>query len=130
MSSYQNLIQGRQGFDKSLPWLINRNLLLKTVKCGNNFLYLFITILWAKITSVYRAYVNDKTVSRKFKLFYCSDFVGNNKTETYLEVSNCIPVLVVGLRQPLVWPAFCLDRFPWQCRCQQLPAKWNNIINV
>jgi hypothetical protein len=41
VSSYQNLIQGIegiQGFVKSLPLLVNINLLLKIVKCCNIFL--------------------------------------------------------------------------------------------
>jgi len=33
VSSYQIIIQGKQGFYISLPWLFNRNLLLKNVKC-------------------------------------------------------------------------------------------------
>ncbi len=41
VSSNQNLIQGIQGFDKSLPWLVNRNLLLKIGKCRNLFLYFY-----------------------------------------------------------------------------------------
>jgi hypothetical protein len=42
VSSYQNLIQGIKGFDKSLPWLVNRNLLLKILKCRN----IFFIFLW------------------------------------------------------------------------------------
>jgi hypothetical protein len=40
VSSYQNLIQGIQGFGKSLPWLVNRNRLLKIVECCNIFVSL------------------------------------------------------------------------------------------
>jgi len=51
VSSYQKIIQGTQGFYKSLPWLFNRNLLLKNVNVAIYF-YLFIAILCAKILCV------------------------------------------------------------------------------
>jgi len=54
VSSYQIIIQGKQGFYKSLLWLFNRNLLQKNVKCCNVFLsfYRNSTVLCAKILCV------------------------------------------------------------------------------
>jgi len=41
--------QGVQGFNKSLPWLFYRNLLLKNVKCCNIFLFFYRIIVWKNI---------------------------------------------------------------------------------
>ena len=46
--------QGVQGFNKSLPWLFYRNLLLKNVKCCNIFLFFYRIIVW-KIFCLNRA---------------------------------------------------------------------------
>jgi len=41
LSKHQNIILVTQGFYKSLPWLVNRNLLLKIVKCRNIYFLTF-----------------------------------------------------------------------------------------
>ena len=51
VSSYQIIIQGKQGFYKSLPWLVNRNLLLKNVNVAISF-YHNIALLRAQTSSV------------------------------------------------------------------------------
>ncbi len=75
-SSFQNIIQGKQGrwqgFYKSLPWLFNRNLLLKNVKCRNIFLsqycvQKYFMWLWPYRVGLYTKYFLQNNSMRNVK---------------------------------------------------------------
>ncbi len=52
VSAYQIIMQGKEGFDKRLPWLFNRTLLLKM---SNIALFFLIEILCAEMPLVNKA---------------------------------------------------------------------------